>query len=289
MLSAVLPSESLLSNGNNNPLFAFSGGFTPWENLESFFTSNDHKDNDQSKPKLGCYHADFGLGSESPNLTRYHVNFDLGLESQNKMSPCFDESNLSRYHAFSESPNQKSPCFDETNLDRYHVGSDLGLDSPNQKSPCFGEISPDDNRLDKNSLLTLSSSSSGSDDPSPNRNGSSSKTCIDERKRKRMKSNRESAKRSRMRKQRHLENLRNNANELKIQTRERSNHLRLINQQIQFISIENDRLKTESIILQRKLLQLGQIWQYQQLQRQCSNHHPSLQSASSIAAMQIIN
>ncbi|XP_021714490.1 basic leucine zipper 34-like [Chenopodium quinoa] len=322
MMSTVLPSESVFSNSSSNP---FNGGFTPWENLESFFTSTLYKPNDSNKPKssnksnLSCYHAGFGLGSERPNLSCYHagsdlgseqpnlscyhagsdlgsefpnkvlpsfdntnlgschIGSDLGSESQSTNTTCFDQLNLSQYHANFESPTQQSPPFDELDLGPYHVGTDLGSERP-KRSPSYEELSPNQDQPNQNSNPTNSSSSSGSsyDDPiqNPNRRtcpDDPAKNNIDERKRKRMLSNRESARRSRMRKQKHLENLRNNANELKIQTRERSNHLRLMTHQIQHVRRENERLKAESFILQRKLMHLSNIWKLQQLQQQqCS-------------------
>ncbi|KAL2906478.1 bZIP transcription factor 2 [Bienertia sinuspersici] len=291
MMSTVLPSESLLTHGNSNPLFPLCGGFTSWESLEYFFSSSEKYDL-ESKPNLGYHHAEVVLDSDKPNLGIYHLGSDLGLESQNnENSPPFDQSNLNCHPAKSnsslDSPNQQSPCFNQPNLSCHPVKSDLGLDSPNQQSPCFN--GNDQYQPNQNSPMS-SCSSGGSDDP--NQNGSSSNSCQHDRKRKRMISNRESARRSRMRKQEHVQNLLNNANQLKIQTREKSNQLRLMNHQIHVVKRENERLKAESITLQRKLMQLSQIWQLQQLQQQqCSydhHHHPPPPPAPSCNPMQII-
>ncbi|WMV16989.1 hypothetical protein MTR67_010374 [Solanum verrucosum] len=114
-------------------------------------------------------------------------------------------------------------------------------------------------------------SDSGSDDSKPNSVHSSSGTSnrdIDERKRRRMVSNRESARRSRMRKQKHLENLRNQANRLKVGNREIMNRLRLITHQCQVVQCENERVRTESAILRQRLEGIRQILITRQLEQQ---------------------
>ncbi|CAO2828155.1 unnamed protein product [Amaranthus hypochondriacus] len=266
MMSTLLPFEYLLANNSyNNPLFS-NDGFTSWENLESSFSSIDHKPifekgNDQIISQLKSNH--------SHNHAGHHASFDK----------------LDGHHASLEL-HQECP-----NLDRHHDGSNLGLENhflyepnlshPNQNSPNFyNKLSPDNAQSPTSVLLSPSSGSDGSDDSNQNQNQHGSNldsyqdheptqvAITEEKKRKRMESNRESARRSRMRKQKHMENLTNDSNQLKIQTRERSNQLRLMTHHIQLVRKENDRLKAESIILQRKLYQLGQIWQLQQLQQQ---------------------
>ncbi|KAK5783073.1 basic leucine zipper 4-like [Gossypium arboreum] len=105
-------------------------------------------------------------------------------------------------------------------------------------------------------------SNSGSDEP--NQPDSS---VIDERKRRRMISNRESARRSRMRKQKHLENLRNQVNRLKLENRELTNQLRLVLCHCHRVATDNNRLRSEHSILRRKLSDTHQILLLKQLQQ----------------------
>ncbi|XP_023518398.1 basic leucine zipper 4-like [Cucurbita pepo subsp. pepo] len=77
---------------------------------------------------------------------------------------------------------------------------------------------------------------------------------IDERKRRRIESNRESARRSRMRKQKHLQNLSNLLNKLRVENKELSKRFRFTMYQANRIRSENDNLLTEHEILRRKLL-----------------------------------
>ncbi|KAK9078777.1 hypothetical protein SSX86_002835 [Deinandra increscens subsp. villosa] len=102
-------------------------------------------------------------------------------------------------------------------------------------------------------------SNSGSDDGAPTK-----LNPIDERKRRRMISNRESARRSRMRKQKHLENLSGLVNRHKSGNRELTDRLRFVIRQEQILRQENQRLKTESGILRQRLWDLHQVmlvWQ----------------------------
>ncbi|KAK1440667.1 hypothetical protein QVD17_06496 [Tagetes erecta] len=91
---------------------------------------------------------------------------------------------------------------------------------------------------------------------------------IDERKLRRMISNRESARRSRMRKQKHLENLRNHVNRHKSVNRELMNRLRFIIRHEQVLRQENERLRTESVMLRQKLWDLHQVMLVWQLPNQ---------------------
>lgn len=126
-------------------------------------------------------------------------------------------------------------------------------------------------------------STSASDDSSPDQvvnrpsNSSSSRgkkgkgdgaVVVDERKRRRMISNRESARRSRMRKQKHLENLRNQANRLKVENRELSSGLRLVLYHCYQLRRSNDQLRSEQSMLRHKLSNMQQILLLQQLQQQ---------------------
>lgn len=97
---------------------------------------------------------------------------------------------------------------------------------------------------------------------------------IDERKRRRMESNRESARRSRMRKQKHLENLRNLVNKLKVENRELSNRLRFTVYEVNRVRTENDHLQTEHTILRQKLSYSRQVLIFRQFQRQLAFASP---------------
>lgn len=83
---------------------------------------------------------------------------------------------------------------------------------------------------------------------------------IDERKRRRMISNRESARRSRMRKQKHLENLRFQVNRFRIQNRELNNKLQFLVHHCNRVSTENQWLRSEQTQLRQKLHNLTQIF-----------------------------
>lgn len=126
-------------------------------------------------------------------------------------------------------------------------------------------------------------SNSGSDEPNVknNKNSSSgspgdSSSLIDERKRRRMISNRESARRSRMRKQKHLENLRNQVNRLRVGNRELMNRLRFVTHHCHLIRNDNDRLRSESVVLRQRLWDIRQVLLVREL------HQQQLASSSSV-------
>lgn len=104
------------------------------------------------------------------------------------------------------------------------------------------------------------SPSSGSGDPSR------APSPVDDRKRRRMISNRESARRSRVRKQRHLEELRNQASRLRVENREIANRLRLVLHQCHLVWGDNDRLRAETDWLRHRLSDLQRILTWRQLQ-----------------------
>lgn len=120
---------------------------------------------------------------------------------------------------------------------------------------------------------------SGSSSDEPNRyHAETKRTCseepsnrpvsvVDERKRRRMISNRESARRSRMRKQKHLENLRNQVNRFRVENREISNRLRFALYHLQLVRTDNLRLRSEYSMLQQKLSDIRQIMLFRQLQQ----------------------
>ncbi|XP_051127253.1 basic leucine zipper 1-like [Andrographis paniculata] len=81
---------------------------------------------------------------------------------------------------------------------------------------------------------------------------------VDERKRRRKESNRESARRSRLRKQRHLEDLRNLGGRLKVGNRELLNRLRWVLHQTRVVASKNDSLRSEAALLRRRLCDIRQ-------------------------------
>ncbi|OMO50946.1 hypothetical protein CCACVL1_30127 [Corchorus capsularis] len=78
----------------------------------------------------------------------------------------------------------------------------------------------------------------------------------DERKQRRMISNRESARRSRWRKKRHMENLTDEVNRLNIENQQLKNRLSLVMNQCHVVWRENQQLRSESEALWGKLLDL---------------------------------
>ncbi|KAG4933346.1 hypothetical protein AAZX31_17G153800 [Glycine max] len=132
------------------------------------------------------------------------------------------------------------------------------------------------------------SSSSGSDDKSePNQHVSASSTAMEERKRRRMISNRESARRSRMRKQRHLENLRNQLNKCRVENRELSNRLQFVLHHLNRLRTENEWLHSERTLLRQKVANLTQILIFQQFQTfspawTCTNNNTSLMTINQV-------
>jgi regulator of replication initiation timing len=113
--------------------------------------------------------------------------------------------------------------------------------------------------------------------PSPGQNSGSSGSnqalySLEERRRRRMLSNRESARRSRWRKKRHLEDLTQQLNRLKIANRELKNRLGSILNQSHVLWRENDRLMLESIALKSRLSDLCYVFAaMQKSQQQCSS------------------
>ncbi|KAJ6420287.1 hypothetical protein OIU84_030242 [Salix udensis] len=117
------------------------------------------------------------------------------------------------------------------------------------------------NRSDHNTDNSNLNSNSGSDDPAP------PVPVIDERKRRRMISNRESARRSRMRKQKHAENLRNQVNWLRSENLELRNRLRSVLYRCHSVRTENDWLRSEHSMLRKKLSEIREILMMRQLQQ----------------------
>ncbi|KAK8962538.1 Light-inducible protein CPRF2 [Platanthera guangdongensis] len=93
-------------------------------------------------------------------------------------------------------------------------------------------------------------------------------TSIEEDRRlRRMISNRESARRSRMRKQQHLEELTAEMNRLKSVNRDLSNRLWTVNQHTHLFRRDSFRLRSDSTALRRRLEEIRRILLFLQLQR----------------------
>ncbi|PKA54661.1 Ocs element-binding factor 1 [Apostasia shenzhenica] len=95
--------------------------------------------------------------------------------------------------------------------------------------------------------------SSSSDDSGP---------VIDERKRKRMESNRESARRSRMRKQQHLEELVNQIAQLKIENESSEARINMQMQQYGKVESENTILRTQIMELTDRLQSMNSVLRF---------------------------
>ncbi|KAE8701167.1 putative DUF26 domain-containing protein 2 precursor [Hibiscus syriacus] len=127
----------------------------------------------------------------------------------------------------------------------------------------LGSASSEANQ-NQNQTQTHSNSNSGLDE------SNQTVPIMDERKRRRMISNRESARRSRMRKQRHLENLRNQANQLRIENQQLSNRLRFLLYHSHRVRTDNDRLRSEYSML-RQILLFKQLQQFPSSAWPCNN------------------
>uniref|UniRef100_A0A7N0TMJ8 BZIP domain-containing protein n=1 Tax=Kalanchoe fedtschenkoi TaxID=63787 RepID=A0A7N0TMJ8_KALFE len=102
--------------------------------------------------------------------------------------------------------------------------------------------------------------------------------ALDDRKVKRMKSNRESARRSRMRKQQHLDNLRNQVNRLNLTNRELSDRLRFVLFNGKIVRSENQRLRTEHTLLRHRLIQLQNLMIFRGVQRMNNHNNNTISS-----------
>ncbi|KAI4326020.1 hypothetical protein MLD38_031377 [Melastoma candidum] len=135
-----------------------------------------------------------------------------------------------------------------SNNDEYSPNSGCGSDNPNQDHG-----SPNSN------------STFSGDPPSP-----IPTAVADERKKRRMLSNRESARRSRMRKQKHLENLRNQVSRLKLENRDIGNRLALFLNHGRRLRLENDQLRSNNLKLRQKLSDVCHVLL---LRQQLNQHH----------------
>lgn len=105
-------------------------------------------------------------------------------------------------------------------------------------------------------VVPTSSNSNNSGSEETTETVTRSASPLEDRKRRRMESNRESARRSRLRKKRHVENLSGQVNRLRFENRELNNRFGLLAQQIHVVRSENERLRSECIALVQRLLDL---------------------------------
>ncbi|KAK7311393.1 hypothetical protein RJT34_09509 [Clitoria ternatea] len=116
--------------------------------------------------------------------------------------------------------------------------------------------------LTESEILDLFSHINQSVDPaSPGSGSQGSNRAVyssEERKMRRMQSNRESARRSRFRKKKHLENLTSELNRLKIENRELKNRVALTMHHHLLLSLQIEHLQSESLSLMATLSDLRQ-------------------------------
>ncbi|XP_022136760.1 basic leucine zipper 4-like [Momordica charantia] len=93
----------------------------------------------------------------------------------------------------------------------------------------------------------------------------SSRAVDDERRRKRMMSNRESARRSRLRKKKHLENLTVQMDRLKVKNQELKRQLNVVMNRYFMVRRQNDRLWSEYVALHARLSDLYRISMQQKI------------------------
>ncbi|KAI4337078.1 hypothetical protein L6164_015533 [Bauhinia variegata] len=109
-------------------------------------------------------------------------------------------------------------------------------------------------------LLSIIDESGDPGSPNSGSQESNRSVCsTDERRRRRMISNRESARRSRWRKKQHLENLTNKANRLKMENRQLKSQFGMIMHHHLLVSGQNEQLRSESISLLTRLSDLYRI------------------------------
>ncbi|XP_039114722.1 bZIP transcription factor 53-like [Dioscorea cayenensis subsp. rotundata] len=87
-------------------------------------------------------------------------------------------------------------------------------------------------------------------------------SVMDQRKRKRMLSNRESARRSRMRKQQHLDELINQVEHLKNENSQIETQADLLNQQFLIVDSENCALRSEVMDLTERLRSMNSVLEF---------------------------
>lgn len=211
-----------------------------------------------------------------PGLVNQFQGFQTGFTPWE-----WDCSDLFSVNQLSLEPAVPSPCFAESDsglvkinsgFDDIKPGSDEEYTGFIKTKPGFDEAQsshgvPDEPDSDDPKQWTaIASLHSG--EQNHNRNTLIQPEMTEEKKRKRMESNRESAKRSRMRKQSHINNLRNQVNQLDMENRELKNRLQLLTYQLQRVNTDNIQLVAEQDILRLRLSEMRRILMIRQLQQQ---------------------
>nr|VDD47756.1 unnamed protein product [Brassica oleracea] len=193
---------------------------------------------------------------------------------------CFD---LFPMNQFFIEPAVPSPCYGESDSGLVRTNSGFDDIKTGSDESCAGFTKPGfDDTVSSQGLLCTQGDKLDPDDQKQwtaitnfeqgekkhNRNKLIQPEMTDERKRKRMESNRESARRSRMRRQSHIDNLRNQVNQLDLENRELGNRLRLVIYHLQQVNTDNNWLVTEQEMLRLRLSELRRILILRQLQQQ---------------------
>ncbi|KAL1196457.1 bZIP transcription factor 44 [Cardamine amara subsp. amara] len=133
------------------------------------------------------------------------------------------------------------------------------------------EVNPGLEKTNSSQIQNQSFHNSGVRDKPLNRTGSNRVSSDKaEWRKKRKLSNRKSAQRSRIKKQKHLEDVRRELSQLKIQNRELINRLRYVLYHCQRATIESDGLRLEHDVLREMLLNIRQALVMRQIQQQSS-------------------
>ncbi|KAL0872329.1 hypothetical protein Bca101_022034 [Brassica carinata] len=193
---------------------------------------------------------------------------------------CFD---LFSVNQMSIEPAVPSPCYGESDPGLVRINSGFDDIKTGSDESCAGLTKPGfDDTVGSHGLLRTqgdkpdpeepkqmtATANSDSGQQNHNRNKLIQPEMTDERKRKRMESNRESARRSRMRKQNHIDNLRNQINQLDLENRELGNRLRLVIYHLQQVNTDNNRLVAEQEMLRLRFSEMRRILILRQLQQQ---------------------
>ncbi|XP_010484440.1 PREDICTED: basic leucine zipper 43-like [Camelina sativa] len=132
------------------------------------------------------------------------------------------------------------------------------------------EVNPGLDKTNPSPIQNQRYSSPGLKDQQPLKNPTGSNVVSsvkDERRKKRKLSNRKSAQRSRIKKQKHLEDVRSKLNQLKFKNRELHNRRLYVLYHCERVKMENDRLRLEHHALHEKLLNLRQALAMRQIQQ----------------------